>query len=96
MKIDAYGSGAAESAQVFRISDAMSGSRSAPANSVQLHAEDTASLASGVASVQALTDSSFGAAARADKVASLRQAVQSGQYTVDPARIAAALSKADI
>lgn len=56
--------------------------------------EDTASFASGVASIRALTDAAFYQGSREAKVASLQQAVQSGQYQLDPARLAAALSTA--
>ena len=97
MNIKAYGSSTAESARSMSSSVAdTTRSSTAFANTQQLPTEDTISFASGASSVQALTDAAFDMSSRASKVASLQQAVRSGQYAVDPASIAAALVKADI
>jgi anti-sigma28 factor (negative regulator of flagellin synthesis) len=58
--------------------------------------EDTTSVSSEMASVQALTQAAFNTGSRTAKVALLRQAVSSGQYSADPSNTAAALSRADI
>lgn len=97
MKIDAYGSATTESASSLTTSVADTvRSRSAGHHVQQVHTEDTTSFTSGAASVQALTDAAFATTSRAARIASLQQTVRSGQYTVDPATIAAALSQADV
>jgi negative regulator of flagellin synthesis FlgM len=54
--------------------------------------EDRATLTSGAASVQSLVSQAMSSPeVREDKVASLRQAVSSGNYQLDPAGIAASM-----
>ena len=60
-------------------------------------AEDTTSLSSSSDSVSSLTQSALQTnPSRADKVASLKQAVSSGEYQLDPAKIADAISHSDV
>lgn len=97
MKVDAYGLPPTESTPSLTTSAADTNRNSTAYHNVrQVSTEDTTSFASGVSSVQALTDVALDTTSRATKIASLQQAVRSGQYTVDPAQIAAALSKADV
>jgi flagellar biosynthesis anti-sigma factor FlgM len=59
--------------------------------------EDRTSLSSNSASVIALTQAAQQTfSARAEKVQSLQNAVSTGQYQVDPGKIADALTKADV
>ena len=97
MKVNAYGASFIESPPPLTasVADATRNS-TAEYNLRQVSTEDTATLTSGSASIQALADAAFDTTSRTAKVASLQQAFQSGQYTVDPAKIAAALSKADV
>lgn len=96
MKIDEYGSASAELAEALSPSVAHTAKSTPTSSSVpQAFTEDTTSFASGSTSVEALTTAALDSSARAAKIASLQQAVQSGQYAVAPANIAAALSKAD-
>lgn len=95
MKIDAYGASATEFSRSLNTSGADTKSSTTGANIQQVSTEDTTSFASGSASVQDLTNAAFDTTSRAAKLASLQQAVRSGQYAIDPANIAAALSKAD-
>ena len=97
MKINAYGSLLTESTPSLNASTAGTIRSSTAFHDVEpVPAEDSTSLTSSMASVQALTDAAFDTTSRTATVAALRQTVQSGQYTIDPARIAAALSKADV
>lgn len=97
MKLSGYGSAAAESAPPLKTSVAglieSSATSSTTSSRTPKNAEDTTSLSSGTASVRALTEAAFGSVSRADKVAALQQAVQSGRYTTDPVEIASALSR---
>lgn len=96
MKIDAYGASATEFSRSLNTSGAdTTKSSTTGANIQQVSTEDTTSFASGSASVQDLTNAAFDTTSRAAKIASLQHAVRSGQYAIDPANIAAALSKAD-
>jgi flagellar biosynthesis anti-sigma factor FlgM len=64
----------------------------AQSTSGALAPEDRATLTSGSASVESLvTQAMSSPEVRADKVASLRQAVSSGSYQLDPAGIAASM-----
>ncbi|MGI4828078.1 MAG: flagellar biosynthesis anti-sigma factor FlgM [Janthinobacterium lividum] len=97
MKLEAYGSALPESTQSLTtgvIENARSSSLEQTAS--QAAAEDTTSFASGTASVQALTEAAFNTTSRAARVASLQQAVRSGQYTVDLTNVATAFAKTDI
>ena len=95
MKVNAYGASLIDlSPSLTTSGDDTTPRGTADYNMQQISSEDTTSLTSGVASVQALTDAAFDTTARTTRIASLQQVFQSGQYTVDPAAIAAALSKA--
>lgn len=94
MKIDGYASAAADLALPPKTEVAGTSGNSPDGSAVQATAEDTTSFSYGTASVQALTEAALGSSERAGKVASLRQAVQSGEYTVDPVQIASALANA--
>lgn len=97
MNIKAYGPSTTESTRSMSSSVAdKTRSSTAPTNTQQVPTEDTISFASRASSVHALTDAAYDTSSRAFKVATLQQAVRSGQYTVDPASIAAALAKARI
>jgi flagellar biosynthesis anti-sigma factor FlgM len=59
--------------------------------------EDTTTLSSSSDSVHSLTQTALeDVPARAARVESLKQAVSSGQYQLDPAKIADALSNSDV
>ncbi len=59
--------------------------------------EDTTSLSSSSDTVQSLAQTALQSApARTAKLESLKQAVNSGQYQLDPAKIADALSSSDL
>ena len=61
------------------------------------YAEDTTSLKSASDSVRSLTSAALAIdPARAAKVQSLKQAVSQGQYSIEPEKIASALSSAEI
>ena len=97
MKLEAYGSVIPESTQSLNTGAIENARSSALEHTTSKTAtEDTTSFASGTASVQALTEAAFNTTSRAAKVASLQQAVRSGQYIVDSANVAAALARADI
>lgn len=95
MNINAYGTSPAVSPRSLE-SNSADAIRNGPAKMTAQKAstEDTLSFTSSIDSAQALTNEAFNTSLRALKIASLQQAVRSGQYTVDPANIATAMLKA--
>lgn len=93
MKLEAYGSAIPESIQPLK-KGVVETARSSSLE--QTATEDTTSFASDAPTIQALTEAAFNNNSRAAKVASLQQAVRSGQYTADPVNVAAALARTDI
>jgi negative regulator of flagellin synthesis FlgM len=90
-------SAADASAQSDRVSSENAAGKSAQAAGSSSYAEDTTSLTSASDSVQNLTQAALGTdPARAAKVQSLKQAVSQGQYSIEPDKIASALSSAKI
>jgi flagellar biosynthesis anti-sigma factor FlgM len=96
VRIDSFGSVATEWSQSLTVVDKARSQTAQPATQKTAATEDTTSLSSGAVSVQALTDAALHTTSRADKVEALRQAVSSGQYALDPAKIARAMTKANI
>jgi negative regulator of flagellin synthesis FlgM len=65
---------------------------STPTNQVQAHGEDTASLSFDRASIGSLVSQAMALpGVRQDKVDALRQAISSGQYKVEPDKVADAM-----
>ena len=97
MRLDGYRSAITESSHALKTGAADKTSSPTSGLSVQRAAtEDTTHLSFGAASVQTLTQAAFDTTSRAAKIASLQQAVRSGEYSVEPATIASALAKTDV
>jgi negative regulator of flagellin synthesis FlgM len=92
MRIDSYGSLAADalSSQPNAQSSAAQNDVTAPSAG----SEDRTTLTSSSASVESLVSTAMNSPeVRQDKVDSLRQAIASGQYQLDPAAIASSMLK---
>ena len=99
MRVDSYSSTAAASAteQVNKAGGDQTTSLKKLPHATKSQTEDKTTLTSGSDSVKALTTTALQTdPSRAAKVASLKQAVSSGQYQLDPAKIADSLSSSDV
>jgi flagellar biosynthesis anti-sigma factor FlgM len=98
VRVESYGSAATEAnEQASNTSTANSTSLSSTLKAQNTNTEDTTTLSSASASVQSLTQTALETdPARAQKVANLTQAVNSGQYKLDADKIAESLAGADI
>lgn len=94
MRIDLYNAATSQIANDLNIQKAGGQCGSAVTNTfVGISAGDRASLSSGSTAVASLVSAALSSPeVRQSKVDSLRQAINSGQYQVDPARIASAMS----
>jgi flagellar biosynthesis anti-sigma factor FlgM len=89
MRIDLYNSATSQLSSEATSAQASASNLSAAQSSA---AEDRTTLKSGSSSVGSLVSQAMNTpAVRADKVASLQQAISSGQYELDPHKIAASM-----
>ena len=89
MRIDLYNSAAVQLSNEANSSQVKAESA---ATSPSAGTEDRTTLTSGSASVQSLVSAAMKSPEiREDKVASLQQAISSGQYKLDPQKIAASM-----
>ncbi len=97
MKIDLYGSANTESTKELQTTTLAKSAGPKSQFNTQSATQDQATLSYGADSVQALATTALGASsARSAKVSMLKQAVNSAQYPLDSAKIAQAISSADV
>ena len=90
MRVDSYASSA--TSEVSNVATKDSSAQASGLNTLANGPEDRTTLMSGSDSISSLTAQTMQmGAARNEKVQSLQQAVSSGDYTVDPAKIAEAM-----